>query len=110
MKTTILNNPIIKHKKSTLFLKILALAVATTFVSCEEDLDEIPKDKFAETNFFTKPEHAQLAVNATYRYLSPDGSTIWGAAYTGIVAQSSASTDEMVVSWGRCRVDSFLSN
>ncbi|WP_282628709.1 RagB/SusD family nutrient uptake outer membrane protein [Empedobacter sedimenti] len=100
---TITKNKFIKNhssNKTTYFFKVLALAMLTTFASCEENLDEIPKDKFAETNFFTKPEHALLALNSTYRYLSPDGSTVWGAAYTGIVAQSSATTDEMVVSWG----------
>ncbi len=100
---TIIKNKFIKNhssKKTTYFFKVLALAMLTTFSSCEENLDEVPKDKFAETNFFTKPEHAQLAVVSSYKYLSPDGSQIWGAAYTGVSVHSSATTDEMICSWG----------
>lgn len=50
-------------------LHILYLSVMLIFVSCEEQLDEVPKDFLAPNNFFNTEEECIQAVNGVYRQL-----------------------------------------
>lgn len=76
------------------------MSLATVMTACEKSLDEVTYDKFGETSFYKTPEDAKLAVTAVYSSLNPDGYAVWGVGYPSLVAQSSATTDEMVCSWG----------
>lgn len=88
-------------KRKTTYNKLLVAAIGLlTLSACEKSLDEVTYDKFGETSFYKTPEDAKLAVTAVYSSLNPDGYAIWGVGYPSLVAQSSASTDEMVCSWG----------
>ena len=78
----------------------VAIGLITSLSACEKSLDEVTYDKFGETSFYKTPEDAKLAVTAVYNKMNPDGYAIWGCGYPGIVPQSSASTDELICSWG----------
>ena len=80
---------------------VAALLVVGALSSCEKSLEEVTYDKFSETSFYKTKEDAKLAVTSIYSKLNPDdGYSIWGCGLGGIVPQSSATTDELICSWG----------
>ncbi|MBO9592280.1 MAG: RagB/SusD family nutrient uptake outer membrane protein [Niabella sp.] len=89
-----------KRKNTYISILLTSLGLMTLLASCEKSLDEVSYDKFSGSSFYKTEEDAKLAVTAVYSSMNSGGYSIWGVGYPGIVAQSSASTDEMVVSWG----------
>ncbi|MDV3720119.1 RagB/SusD family nutrient uptake outer membrane protein [Elizabethkingia anophelis] len=87
-----------KHSKNT--LGIICIGLLFLSYSCEKELEEISYDQFSETSFYKTPEDAKLAVTAVYSTLNPDGYSIYGSGANSITVQSSATTDEIVCSWG----------
>ncbi|MDF9796610.1 hypothetical protein OKW21_001873 [Catalinimonas alkaloidigena] len=52
--------------------KVFMLMVAgTLFYSCDDFLEEAPRDEISLNQFFTEPAHAENAVNALYRVGAP---------------------------------------
>lgn len=80
--------------------RIISLGLTFLLISCEKELEEISYDKFSETSFYKTPEDAKLAVTAVYSPLNPEGYYIYGSGAPAIPVQSSATTDEIVCSWG----------
>lgn len=76
------------------------LAIIFFMVSCEQPLEEKAYDKFTESTFYQTAEDAELAVTSVYSRLNQSGYSIYGVGLGGIAVQSSATTDEMVCSWG----------
>jgi hypothetical protein len=63
--------------------KIFGLMIAgTLFYSCEDFLEESPRDEISLDQFFTQPAHAENAVNSLYRLGSPQMYSA-GGVYAG---------------------------
>lgn len=54
--------------KPTIICLLLVMMLGT---SCKKFLDEVPKDEISNGQYFTKPQHAENAVNALYRTGAP---------------------------------------
>ncbi|MEN7550311.1 RagB/SusD family nutrient uptake outer membrane protein [Rapidithrix thailandica] len=50
------------------YIKYLLVGILLNLASCSGFLDEDPATFFSPENYYTKPEHAQAAVNAAYSY------------------------------------------
>ncbi|OPB94189.1 RagB/SusD family nutrient uptake outer membrane protein [Elizabethkingia occulta] len=91
-----LNN---KYSKRT--SAIIGLSILIFSTSCEKDLTEMPYDRFSETSFYKTPSDAKLAVTAVYSSLNQNGyDAIYGSGSGSVIVQSSATTDELICSWG----------
>ncbi|WPP51736.1 RagB/SusD family nutrient uptake outer membrane protein [Catalinimonas niigatensis] len=63
--------------------KIFMLMIAgTLFYSCDDFLEEAPRDEISLNQFFTEPAHAENAVNALYRVGAPQ-MYLTGGVYSG---------------------------
>ncbi len=54
--------------KSTIICLLLVMMLGT---SCKKFLEEVPKDEMTTGQYFTKPQHAENAVNSLYRNGAP---------------------------------------
>jgi hypothetical protein len=52
--------------KQSILITIISAVVITGFPSCKNYLDELPKDRISESNYYNNLESAQGAVNAIY--------------------------------------------
>ncbi|MEK6480229.1 RagB/SusD family nutrient uptake outer membrane protein [Catalinimonas sp. 4WD22] len=63
--------------------KVFMLMIAgTLFYSCDDFLEEVPRDEISLNQFFTEPAHAENAVNALYRVGAPQMYST-GGVYSG---------------------------
>ena len=76
-----MKNIIISSKLKNAALSLMAIGLLFVFTSCEDLLDEAPK-QVVEENFYTNAGDVEAAVNATYL---PFRSAAFTASYTAIV-------------------------
>lgn len=83
-----------KNKLSNIISLVAFLMMLT---SCDDFLEENPKDRTVVDNFYTTEENANSAVNAIYAHLnSQSGDTFGGVYFGGLWVAPGLASDEMI--------------